>query len=139
MMNLSVQYLPILVAAVVSFIFGWLWFSKAMFGNAWVKACGMSKSDMEKMKNKGMTKPMIFGFIGQFVMAWVLAVFIYSTGGAGWMYGLKVAFWAWIGFVATVGMSAVLWEGKSSTLFWITCVHWLVALLIQGAIIGAWM
>lgn len=132
------SYLAVLVAAVASFLLGWLWYSRALFGNAWVKASGFTKADMEKAKKKGMTTSMIFGLIAQFVMAWVLGGFIVTMGLSGVAGGVCAAFMAWLGFVATIGLGTVLWEGKPMRLFWINSLHWLVALLIQGAIIGAW-
>lgn len=102
------------------------------------KASKVSKADIAKAQEKGMTKQLIIGLIGQVVMAYVLAAFISWSGGVGWMNGMVIAFWAWLGFVATLGVSSVLWEGKSMTLFWINMTHWLVVLLVQGAIIGAW-
>ena len=137
--DLSVNYLAAIVAAVVSFIVGWLWYSPKLFGNAWMAASGIKKSDIAKSKKKGMITSMVAGFIVQVVMASVLGVFISATGGSGWLEGLNTGFWAWLGFVATIGLGIVIWEGKPMKLFWINSLHWLVALLIQGAILGAWM
>ena len=134
-----VSWLPIVVAAIVSFLVGWLWYSPVLFGGVWIKATNMSKADMAKAKQKGMAKSAFFGFIAQLVMAWILGVFIFTTASFGVMGGVTVAFWVWLGFVATIGLGTVLWECKPATLFWINMTHWLVAMLIMGGIIGAWM
>lgn len=123
------------LAAVASFILGWIWYS-ALFGKIWMRESGVSKSSMNK---QSMVTSIVGGLIAQLVMAWVLAMFISATGSAGALEGMISAFWIWLGFVATITMGLVLWEGKSMTLFWINSIHWLVALVIQGAIIGAWM
>ena len=135
----TVQLLPVFVAALVSFMVGWLWYSPSLFGKVWMEDSKLTKESMTKSKKKGMTGTIIIGFIAQLVMAWVLSVFISASGGANWVEGLNVAFWAWLGFVASKGFGKALWEGKSMKLFWINMLHWLVALLIMGAILGAWM
>ena len=94
--------------------------------------------EINASKNKSMAGTMITAFIAQLVMAWVLGGFVSAMGETGWVGGLSVAFWIWLGFVATIGLGIVLWEGKSMKLFWVNSLHWLVALLVQGAILGAW-
>lgn len=128
----------VILAAVVSFLAGWIWYS-ALFGKIWMRELGISKSDMNKKAQKSMVTSMVGGLIAQIIMAWVLAMFISATGSVGALEGILSAFWIWLGFVATISLGIVLWEGKSMTLFWINSFHWLVALVIQGAIIGAWM
>lgn len=129
----------VVVAAVVSFLVGWLWYSPVLFGSIWMKASGISKSAMDKSKNKHMALTMFTGFVAQLVMAWVLAIFLAATGQQGVVSSLIIASWAWLGFVATIGLGSVLWEGKPMTVFWINMIHWLVALLIQAVILSVWM
>lgn len=129
----------VVVAAIVSFLVGWLWYSPVLFGSMWMKASGITKAAMNKGKHKSMGLTMFTGFVAQLVMAWVLAIVITATGQQGVVNGLILAFWVWLGFVATIGLGGVLWEGKSMTLFWINMIHWLVALLIQAVVIGAWV
>lgn len=129
----------VIVAAVVSFLVGWLWYSQALFGKLWMRESGIPKSAMDKAKKKSMMTSMTGGLLAQLVMAWVLAMFISATASFGVVEGMLSAFWIWLGFVATIAFGSVLWEGKSVTLFLINALHWLVALVIQGAIIGAWV
>lgn len=138
MLSLTVNFWAILVAAVVSFIVGWLWYSPVLFGNVWMKAMGMTKEKMAHSQ-KNMAVTMLVALIAQFMIAFILAHFISGMGAVGWMESIVVAFWAWLGFVALISLGTVLWEGKSMKLFWINSIHWLVALAIQAAIISAWM
>lgn len=129
----------VVVAAVVSFLVGWLWYSPVLFGGLWMKVSGITKATMTKAKKQSMALTMGTAFVAQLVIAWILSIFILATGATGLVDALILSFWAWLGFVATIGLGGVLWEGKSLTYFWINTLHWLVALLIQGAIIGLWM
>ncbi len=137
MLSFDVSFLAVLVAALVSFMVGWLWYSSVLFGPTWMRLNGMTKKSTSG-KKKGMMTSMIVGFIAQIVMSWVLAVFIVSTNSVGLMNGMIVAFWTWLGFVATIGLGSVLWDSKPMQLFWINTLHWLVSLLIMGALLGAW-
>lgn len=137
MLSFEVSYLAVLVAALVTFMVGWLWYSPVLFGTIWMKLNGTTKKSMAG-KNKSMAGSMIAGFISQVVMAWVLAIFIVSTNSLGLMNGMIVAFWLWLGFVATISLGAVLWDCKPMPFFWINATHWLVSFLIMGALLGAW-
>ncbi|MEK6858895.1 MAG: DUF1761 domain-containing protein [Nanoarchaeota archaeon] len=133
----SVSILPVIVAAIVSFMAGWFWYSSVLFGGVWARE--MKRSKAGASKNNSMVVSMIVGLIAQIVMAWMLAFLVSLSGAIGVLGGISMGFWVWLGFVATITLGSVLWEGKSITLFLINATHWLVALLIQGAIIGYWM
>ena len=141
-LSFVVPWVPVVVSTIAGFLIGWVWHSDALFGKTWRREMGVSDAEMQKAKKQGMKMmmgPMIVTLITLFVMAWVISTFIYATGSAGVVGGLCVAFWSWIGYVATIGLGAVSWEKRSMKMFWINSIHWLVAMLVMGAIIGAWM
>ena len=86
-----------------------------------------------------MGKTMLVGFIAALVMAYVLAVFIEATGAATMTAGLAVGFWLWLGFIATVIIGGVLWKGESVELYALNAAYWLVAMLVQSAILVSWL
>jgi hypothetical protein len=136
--NIEVNYLAILVAAVVSFVIGMLWYSPILFGNAWMKASGITKKDIEKSKKKGMGKQMITAFISSLVMAYVLAIFVKLSSAASFIHGVKVGFWLWLGFVATIALGSILWEGKPFKYYLINVSYWLVNVAIMAGILAVW-
>jgi hypothetical protein len=138
-MAFDVNYLAVLVAAIASMAFGFFWYSPAGFGKQWIKLSGMTKKQLDSAKKKGMGKSMTLGFIAQLVMAYVLAVFLGYTNSTTWMAGIVVAFWLWLGFIATVSLGSVLWDNKPFTLYLLNVAHWLIAVGIMGAILGAWV
>lgn len=126
---------PVVVAAVAGMVVGALWYSPLMFCNAWMKEMGFTKKDMAKAKKKGMGKNYVLMFGGLLVMSYVLSGMV----GAGTaMMGATVAFWLWLGFMAPIMMGSVLWEGKSWNLYAINVGHYLVALVVMGAIHARW-
>jgi hypothetical protein len=81
--------------------------------------------------------------LGALVMSWVLAHAIFFSSyymqSSGVSSGLLTGFMSWLGFVAPVTLGSVLWESKSWKLWSLNTGYYLVALLVMGAIIGAWM
>ncbi len=132
-MDVQLNYLAIVVAALSTFLIGGLWYSPAVFGKAWMRENGFKEEDM---KNSNMLK--IFG--GAFVLALIsainLAMFMGPendpTMGALW------GFLAGAGWVATFVGTHYLFERKSFTLFLINAGYSIVALTIMGVILAAW-
>jgi len=129
--SFTVNWLAIFIAAIVGFIVSWVWWGP-LFGNAWMKLSGMKPS---KDMKKGMGSKMIIAFIAQVIMAWVLAMLISSVGVVSIMEGVILAFHIWLGFVATIGVGMVLWNGKPWGLFWINMIGWLVTLDLMAVVL----
>ena len=141
MPQVPITYLAVLGAAVASMVVGALWYGP-LFGKKWIALSGMTKEAMESAKSKGMGKLYALGFVGSLVMSYVLAhalVFASSyTETSGLPAGLMVGFWNWLGFVAPVTLSSVLWENKSWALWFLNNSYYVVSLLIMGAILAVW-
>ncbi len=133
-----VNYLAILVSAIVVFVVGGFWYSPLLFGNIWMKLMGFSDKDLKKAKEKGMTKAYIINFIAALIMVWILAYFVKYVGASDWVGGVQAGFWIWLGFFATQMIGGVLWEGKPVKLYVLNTGYYLVALMIAGAILAVW-
>lgn len=140
----DVNYLSVLGAGLVSMIIGALWYGP-VFGGVWAELMGWSKKEMEKMaKEKGseMNKLYAIQFVGSLVMAFVLAHSLeYASaylGTVGVWAGIQVGFWSWLGFVAPVTLTSVLWEGKSWKLYFLNNAYYLVTLLAIGILLSIW-
>lgn len=134
----DVNYAAVLVASVASMVIGGLWYSPLLFGKAWTKLSGMTEKQLAEAKKKGMAKSYIAAYVGSALMAYILAHFAKYAGAATPIEGAMAGFWAWLGFVAPVLSGAVLWEGKPVKLYILNIAHYLVALLVMGAIVAAW-
>ena len=135
----DINYLAVSVAAVVSMGLGALWYSPMLFGKQWMALSGLSSEKMDAMKAKGMTTGYAIGFVGSLVMAYVLAHFVQIAGATDISGALQLGFWVWLGFVATVMLGAVLWEGKSWNLYFLNAGYHLVSLLIMSSILTLWV
>ena len=95
---------------------------------------------MESMKDKkdGMAARYLINFIGALVMAYILAHIVKFAGAMDLWGGLQVGLWIWLGFIATVALGSILWEGKSVRLYLINVLYYLVQLSAMGAILAVW-
>ena len=135
---MGVNYLAIIVSAIVGYAIGMIWYSPLLFGNIWMNLQGFSKKDISKAKKKGMGKVILLGFITTLIMTLVLNYLIGLFGYAAAADGALLGFWIWLGFLATTMLGSVLWENKPVPLYLINTAHYLVVLVVIGAILGAW-
>jgi len=131
--TVSISWLAVIVAAIVKFAIGAVWY-QPLFGKRWGKLMKVP----EGATADGMTQALIVGFVGDLIMAYVLARFVAHYGDAGIGGGLLVAFMAWLGFVATLMAGQIYYEKKPMELIAINAGYQLVGLLVMGAIFGVW-
>ena len=135
----DINLLAVFVAGVTSMVVGALWYSPMIFGKIWMTMSHIDEKKMKEMKKKGLGKSYGMAFVGSLVMSYVLAHFVDYTQSNTAMAGAQTGFWLWLGFVAPVLMSSVLWEGKSMKLYLLNVGQLLVSLLIMGAILAVWV
>lgn len=134
----TINWLGVLIATVISFIIGFLWYGP-VFGKQWIKLSKMSASDIAKAKQKGMAKPATLNFIGTLVMVIVFAQIINLLGVSTVGQGAVLGFWIWLGFFAsTTLLGGVLWENKPWGLFVLNGLYWLVNLKVVGILLVLW-
>lgn len=132
-----INLFAVLVAALVMEALGFFWYGP-WFGGTWAYLMGFTPEKMAAMQKKGgMGGKYVANFIAGLVMAYVLAMSIavrpLLTGGGA----IFLAFWIWLGFIATVMLTSVLWEGKPWRLFWLSSLYYLLSLIVMAEIILA--
>jgi hypothetical protein len=132
-----VNLIAVLVAAVVAFALGALWYSRVLFAKPWVKAHGYDNTTLQELQ-KGAGRAYGVSFVALLVMALALSIFIGRIGIAYWLGGVKAGVLAWIGFVATTGLMANMYSRKPINTWLIDAGYQLVYLAIMGGIIGGW-
>lgn len=135
----TVNFWAILVAAIVAFAGGSLWYSPILFGKEWMALTKMTDADVAAAKAKGgMWKYYLAQLIASIVTFGVLGFIVASASGVTAADGAFMGFLAWLGFNATDLLGAILWERKPFRLALIQGSFMLLTLVIGGAIIGAW-
>jgi hypothetical protein len=127
----------VLVATLVSFVIGWIWFGP-LFGKKWMKDMAFSEAEMAKMKAKGMMTPMILQLIAFFVMTLVFVSLASALNLVGFSALGCLAFWLWLGFEVPMIIGMNLWGGKPWSTFWISSAQNIVTLLVTALIYSYW-
>ncbi|HEY6258385.1 MAG TPA: DUF1761 domain-containing protein [Xanthobacteraceae bacterium] len=134
----GLNYLAIVIAAVVAWIAGAAWYmSLAKF---WRAALGIAPEKMQELKNRpGAHLPFIYSFVAELIMAWVLAGLMahLGAGQVTLLNGIVSGAFCWLGFVITTIVVNNGFAMRDVRLLWIDGGHWLIVLLLMGAIIGA--
>lgn len=139
-MIIPVNYLAVLVAAIASFVFGFL-VHGPVFGKTWMSLMKITPKDMEagkKEMEKKMPLYMLVALLQQFVMAFVLAHLAYIWDVHDVVSALTLAFWMWLGFIATVLLNGVLWEKRTVSLYAFNVAYHLGNVIIATLIVGLW-
>lgn len=138
-MEVPVNYIAVLVAAIVSMGVGFVWYGPMFFAKRWMKLMGYTEKSMEKA-TEGMSKMYALSFVLSLVTAYVLShVIVFSENYFHYplvMTGLTSAFWMWLGFIMPVQATDVLFGGKKWELFWINTGYQLASLLAMGVVLG---
>jgi len=131
------NWLAIIVAAVVAFLIGGLWYSPLLFARQWMAAHAHSSEDVARMKADA---PRAYGisFVAFLVMAFILQMVLNHVDAHTWQSGALWAAHLWLGFAVTIGLMANVYSGKRFSVFLIDAGYQLVYFLVMGAILGAW-
>jgi hypothetical protein len=134
---ISINYLAALIAAVGTFALGAVWYSPVLFAKPWLKAHGYTPEKLEQMK-QGMGRSYALSFVCYLVMAVVVGVFVSWTGASSLGDGLRLGLYIWVGFAATIGLTAWLFSERKFATYVIDAGYQLVYLLLMGMIMASW-
>lgn len=129
----SVSALPVLIATVIYFALGAVWYSPILFAKPWMKI-----KDIPEDHEGG--SPLLFAlsFILQFIGVFSLALFIYGLGVDGALNGALIGFFASSGFVFSLAGATGLFSEVPLKLHFIDNGYHVVGLTLAGLIIGWW-
>ena len=124
----------ILAAAVSAFVVGGLWYSPFLFGEVWKRANGFSGANAP---SGGQAKVFALSFLLTLVMAVNLAMFL-NDPKTTLAWGATAGFLAGFGWAA-MGIGIVsLFERRPWAYILVNGGYLTGALVLMGAIIGAW-
>jgi len=137
-MPVEINYLAIFVAAIVSMAIGFGWYAQNVFGRQWISLMGFTKDQQDQMKNEGMTKMIVLGFAAEFIIALVLTIILSWANAITIATAMRVAFWVWLGFIATTSLATIIYERKPASLYLINIGYRFVSFIVMSAIIVSW-
>ena len=128
------NWLAVLAAAVSTFALGGLWYSKALFGRAWMSVNNLTEADLAQ---GNMVKIFGLSFVFAVIMAANLAAFL-ADAKTNAVWGATAGFLAGFGWAALGIATIALFERRSWKYILINGGYVTVSFVIMGLIIGAW-
>jgi hypothetical protein len=123
----------VLVAAIVAYILGGLWFSPALFAKAWKRANGFGTSEPPKPN----AQKLILAFVLTLVMSANLAMFL-NDPKTTLAWGATAGFLAGFGWIV-MGMGIVaIFERRPLSYVLVNGGFLTLSLVVMGAILGGW-
>jgi hypothetical protein len=129
----GVNYLAVFIATLAGFGLGAVWYM--VLSKPWMRAVG--KTEADRPRGTAQALPFVISIVTLFVMALMLAGLMGHLGDITVKGGMISGFLVWLGFVITTMGVNHAFSGAKPMLTVIDGLHWLVVLLIQGAVIGA--
>jgi hypothetical protein len=123
----------VLVAAFVPIVLGALWYSPLLFADRWMRAVGRTREELGDA-----ALGYLLSAVGALVTSYALARIVRWAEVDDVWNGALVGGLVWVGFVATVLAVTTYFGGKPRALWAIDAGYQLVALVLMGAIHGAW-
>lgn len=136
----TINYLAIIVGAVLSMVIGALWYGP-LFGKKWLEIIGATDKDLEARKKMQKTAGPLY--VVQFVLTLfqvlVLAHLIADTTKVG---GLERSLWIWAAFVMPTLAGAVMWTNETGKMkrarFLIQGGYQLTIFIVFGLLLQFW-
>ncbi len=133
MQDVDINYVAVVVAALVPMFLGALWYSTALFARPWMRAVDRTQQEL-----KGAQLGYVISALAALLMSYALARIDRWAEVDDLWNGALVGLLVWVGFVATVLAVTTYFSGRSLKLWLINAGYQLVALVLVGAIHGAW-
>jgi hypothetical protein len=133
MQNVDVNWIAIIVAAIVPMVLGALWYSPVLFAEPWMRAVGRTREELGDA-----ALGYLISAVGAFLASYALARIMRWAEVDDVWNGALVGALVWVGFVATVLAVTTYFGGRPRALWLINAGYQLVALVLMGAIHGAW-
>lgn len=127
------NWLAIIIAAVANMVIGFLWYGTWAFGKSWMTLSGRTMGEgFPAGPGPLYALTAVAAVVQAITMSWFVSQTGANSGAAGAIVGLYVG----MGIVAAAMFAEVLFAGRHPRLFAITAGYSILALVVQGAIIG---
>lgn len=130
----SLNWIAVLVATVIYFALGALWYSPLMFAKTWMELRNIKEEDIDG------PNPVIFlySFILQGIAVITLALFMTAMGINGVTNGAIIGLAAGAGILFTLAGSTGLFTELKLKLHFIDSGYHVVGMVLSGLILGWW-
>lgn len=133
---MKIKYPAVLVAAIVHWILGAVWYG--VFTNRFVALMEWTPEKMAAVENQNHTKEYIIAFLSSLVLVYILAHFVQYTNATTAAGGFQTAFWLWLGFIVTTQSATVIFEGRKPGLYLLNIGYQFAACSVAGILLAIW-
>lgn len=143
----AVNFLAVLVAAIVIFVLGGLWYSPVLFVKKWVALQGKTEEQM-RAEAASANMPLLYtsafvtALITSLVMAHLLGHFAAAVDPSVMQlnaaHGAMFGFVCWLGFAAPTSYATAIFSGQPKQLWLINTSYNLVSFMLAGLILAVW-
>ena len=135
MKELKINHLAVLVAVILQFGIGFLWYGR-LFENAWMEAVGLDLAtiDADPAGAEEWITNIFSAAVSMYVLAWLFVKMGVDSLLKGAGYGLLIGF----SFVLLSIMTSGMFAKDPYGLAWITGGFTTFGLTVGGAVLGAW-
>lgn len=143
--NFSMNWLAILVSALIPLVMGAIWYHPKVFGTAWMKATGITEA---KIKSASLAKTYIVAVLLSVILSFYLYINVMVGGPDEMRHGQEAfmtfkhgaAHGALLGIFVALPVLATnaLFEMKSGKYIFINVLYWIVSLALMGGALNGW-
>jgi hypothetical protein len=132
--NVQINYLSVVVAAIVAMVIGFIWYAPPVFGKRWMAYLGTTQAQLGNPGGMGIA----IGAVASLLNAWALAVIAYNVKATDLSDALKLGGLCWLGFMATITAAQISFEKKSWGLWLLNNGHNVIVQVVMAAIVTLW-
>jgi hypothetical protein len=128
----GVNWVAVLAGVVFSNALGFLWYGP-LFGKPWLASLGKKQEELRSSPTM-----YVWTVVSSAITMVVLAACVAAFGSAGLLEGGVLGAILYIGLQGAATYIGSLFEGRSSTLWWINGLYNLVVFVVMGAVFAIW-
>ncbi len=132
-MALEINWIAIIVVALIYFAIHFFWYFPFAFGNLWLKLVGKESEPKSKI-----IRDTIIMIPTSFITVLFISILMNLTGMNDIVSALLLNLILWIGFVATIAINQTNFNDRGLKLFLLEYGFYLIGFLIAGLILAVW-
>lgn len=132
---MDVNYLAVIAAGILNMVVGAMWYGPMLFSKQWMAYNNLTPEDMKNVNPGPLYAQSTLATI---VSYFVLAVALNVSAAVTVTDGLMVAFWLWLGFIATVQFTANLFSSKKIGAFFLDTGYQFITIMLAAVLLVLW-
>ncbi len=90
---MKIKYPAVIVATLIHFLLGGLWYSPLLFGNKFLQIINWSPETVRQISSQSHAKELTIAFVTSLILVYILAHFVQYTKATNVAGGMQTAFW----------------------------------------------